>query len=108
MFSEIENIDNLGIRIIRVKNKMVLKVEQKNELIRNFNALKELYNYEFVEEESLFQILNQVAENMYNYTLADEYSSDHDKYKNHILRSALKEEHNKSLTKLLLHKGSFL
>ncbi|MCG3257800.1 MAG: hypothetical protein KAU62_16965 [Candidatus Heimdallarchaeota archaeon] len=87
---------------------MVLKIKQKNELIRKFKALKELYNYEFVEEESLFQILNQVAENMYNYTLANEYSSDHNKYENHILRTALKEEHNKSLSKLLLHKGSFL
>ncbi len=87
---------------------MVLKIEQKNKLIRNFKALKELFNYEFVEEESLFQILNQVAENMYNYTLADEYSKDHDKYEDHILRTALKNEHNKSLSKLLLHKGSFL
>jgi hypothetical protein len=87
---------------------MVLKVDQKNELIRSFRALKELYDFEFVEEENLFQILTQVAENMYNYDLAHEYSSDHDKYENHLLRTALKQEQDASLSKLLLHKGSFL
>ena len=87
---------------------MVLKVDQRNELIRSFRTLKELYNFEIVEEENLFQILTQVAENMYNYNLAHEYSSDHDKYENHLLRTALKNEQDSSLSKLLLYKGSFL
>jgi hypothetical protein len=32
---------------------MAVKLEQKNELLKNFNALKALYNLEFVEEQSL-------------------------------------------------------
>ena len=87
---------------------MVLKVEQKNELIRSFEALKELYKYEFVEEENLFQLLTQVAENMFNYNLANEYSADYDKYEQHLLRQTFSEERHKNMTKLLLHKGSFL
>ncbi|MCE7742838.1 MAG: hypothetical protein GOP50_10325 [Candidatus Heimdallarchaeota archaeon] len=83
-------------------------MEQKNEIIRSFKALKELYKYEFVEEENLFQLLTQVAENMFNYNLASEYSADHHIYEQHLLHQAFSEERNKNMTSLLLHKGSFL
>jgi len=87
---------------------MVLKVEQRNEILRSFKALKELYKYEFVEEENLFQLLTQVAENMFNYNLANEYSADSHIYEQHLLKEAISKERNNNLTKLLLHKGSFL
>ncbi len=90
------------------EKKVVLKVEQKYELIRSFEALKELYKYEFDEEENLFQLLTQVAENMFNYNLANEYSADYHIYEQHLLRQSFSEERNKSMTKLLLHKGSLL
>lgn len=87
---------------------MVLNVEQKNEIIRSFRTLKELYNYEFGEEENLFQLLIQVAENMFNYKLANEYSADTHIYEQHLLRKVIKNERDRSLTDLLLLKGSFL
>ena len=83
-------------------------MEQKNEIIRSFNALKELYKYEFDEEENLFQLLTQVAENMFNYNLANEYSADYEIYEQHLLLQAYSEERTNSLTNLLLHKGSLL
>ena len=87
---------------------MVLKIEQKNEILRSFKALKELHNLEFVEEENLFQLLTQVAENMFNYNLANEYSADQHIYDQHILQQEFSEERNQSLTNLLLHKGSLI
>ena len=87
---------------------MVLKIEQRNEILRSFKALKELYNYEFVEEENLFQLLTQVAENMYNYDLANEYSADYKIYEQHLLHEAYSQERNNNMATLLLHKGSLL
>lgn len=87
---------------------MVLRIEQRNEIIRSFKALKELYNYEFVEEENLFQLLTQVAENMYNYDLGNEYSADYKVYEQHLLQNAYSEERNKNMASLVLHKGSLL
>ncbi len=87
---------------------MVLRVEQKNEIIRSFKALKEIYEYEFVEEENLFQLLTQVAENMLNYNLDNEYSADHQIYEQHLLQKKISQERTKHLTTLILHKGSLL
>lgn len=87
---------------------MVLRVEQKNEIIRSFKALKEIYEYEFVEEENLFQLLTQVAENMLNYNLDNEYSADQHIFEQHLLRKKISQERNKHLTSLILHKGSLL
>ena len=87
---------------------MVLKVEHRNEIIRSFKALKELYKFEFVEEENLFQLLTQVAENMFNYNLANEYSADSKIYEQHLLHKAVSEERTQNLTNLLLHKGSLI
>ena len=87
---------------------MVLKIEQRNEILRSFKALKELYEFEFVEEENLFQLLSQVAENMFNYDLANEYSADYKIYEQHLLQEAYSKERNNNMTNLLLHKGSLI
>ncbi len=87
---------------------MAIKVEHRVELFNNFNALKELFDYEFVEEEELTHLLEQLAENMYNYNLAKDYSPDYDHYHNHKLREQLNNERNKALSSLALHRGSFL
>ncbi len=87
---------------------MAIKVEHRVELFNNFNALKELFNYEFIEEEDLNHLLEQLAENMYNYNLSKDYSPDYDHYHNHKLREQLSKERNKALSSLALLKGSFL
>ena len=87
---------------------MAIKVEHRVELFNNFNALKELFDYEFLEEENLNHLLEQLAENMYNYNLAKDYSPDYDHYHNHKLREQLNSERNKSLSSLAYHRGSFL
>lgn len=87
---------------------MVLRVEHKNELIRNFNALKEINNIEIVEEEELLQLLNQLSETMFNYSLANEYSPDHDHLLNYNVKKSLNNEKDKALSKIILHKGSFI
>ena len=85
--------------------KMAVKLEQKNELLKNFNALKALYDLEFVEEENLNNLLNQLAENVYTYNLRNEYP-DMKHYQNYQLRQELENDRNRSLSKLLLHRGS--
>jgi len=87
---------------------MVLRVEQRNEILRSFKALKELYKFEFVEEENLFQLLTQVAENMFNYNLANEYSADYKIYEQHLLQEAYSAERRANMKNLLLHKGSLI
>ena len=87
---------------------MVLRVEHKNELIRNFNALKEISNIEIVEEEELLQLLSQLSETMFNYNLANEYSPDHDHLLNNNIKKSLRNEKDKALSMIILHNGSFL
>jgi len=87
---------------------MAIKVEHKAELFNNFNALKELFNYEFVEEEDLNHLLEQLAENMYNYNLSKDYSPDYIHYHNHLLRDQLSKERTQALSSLAYLRGSFL
>ena len=84
---------------------MAVRYEQKNELLKNFNALKALYDLEFVEEENLSNLLNQLAENMYNNDLSKAYP-DMKHYQNYNLRQSVENDRNRSLSKLVLHRGS--
>ncbi|MCG3224083.1 MAG: hypothetical protein H7647_06425 [Candidatus Heimdallarchaeota archaeon] len=86
---------------------MAVKLEQKNELLKNFNALKALYNLEFVEEENLSDLLDQLAENMYNNTadLSKAYP-DMKHYQNYRLKQSLENDRNRSIAKLVLFRGS--
>lgn len=86
---------------------MAVKLEQKNELLKNFNALKALYNLEFVEEENLSDLLNQLAENMYNNNtdLSKAYP-DMKHYQNYRLKQSLENDRNRSIAKLVLFRGS--
>ena len=84
---------------------MAVKLEQKNELLKNFNALKALYNLEFVEEENLNNLLNQLAENIYNNDLSKAYP-DMKYYQNYRLRQSVENDRNRSLSKLVLYRGS--
>jgi hypothetical protein len=47
-------------------------IAEKNELVKQFHAVKELSNYRFVEEENLFELVTQLAENMYEHAVFDE------------------------------------
>ena len=84
---------------------MAVKFEQKNELLKSFNALKALYDLEFVEEENLSDLLNQLAENMYNYNQNSEFP-DNKHYQNYRLRQSLKNEKAQALAKMVLYRGS--
>ncbi|MHA1346605.1 MAG: hypothetical protein ACTSVO_04120 [Candidatus Heimdallarchaeaceae archaeon] len=86
---------------------MAVKLEQKNELLKNFNALKALYDLEFVEEENLSNLLNQLAENMYNNDLSKAYP-DMKHYQNYRLRQSVENDKNRSIYKLILHRSSLL
>jgi uncharacterized protein YpuA (DUF1002 family) len=86
---------------------MAVKLEQKNELLKNFNALKALYNLEFVEEEKLIDLLNQLAENMYNNnTDLSKVYPDMKHYQNYRLKQSVENDRNRSLSKLILYRGS--
>ena len=87
---------------------MVLRVDHKNELIKNFHALKDINNIEFVEEENLLDLLTQLSETMYNYTLSNDYSPDHDHYIDYQVKSSLRIEKDYALSQIILHRGSFL
>ena len=80
---------------------------QQNELIKSFNALKEMKNIEFVEEENLFTLLTQLSETLYNQEKQKE-SSELQAYKVHKIKQDLKTERNKAIGEIALLRGSFL
>ena len=86
---------------------MASKNEYRNELIRSVKNLKEIYHYEFTDEEKLFTLLDQLAETMFECQY-DRYKCPGYKiFQKHNIKKSLMKEKDKALSQILYHKGSF-
>ena len=84
------------------------RTEQKDVFIKSFKNLKNLYDLDFLEEEQLSKIINQVAEILFEGEIR--YQNDHSKhiYMNGKIERQLRREKDYAFRMILLHKGSLL
>ncbi|MCG3215681.1 MAG: hypothetical protein KAS63_03125 [Candidatus Heimdallarchaeota archaeon] len=87
---------------------MVSKSEYKNELIKSVKTIKAMNNYEFVDEDNLFSLLDQLAEALFESQIDSSENPGQKIFRNHEIRNSLREEKDRALLTLLLHKGSFI
>ena len=86
---------------------MASKNEYRNELIKSVKNLKEIYHYEFTDEEKLFTLLDQLVETLFECQY-DSYKCPGFKiFQNHNIKKSLRKEKDEALSKILYHKGSF-
>lgn len=84
--------------------KMAASIAEKKDIVRQFDAVKQLFDYKFLEEESLSKLVDQLAENMYEHVSVEENQD----YLNYKLNKQLKKERDKARGLVVLHRGSFL
>jgi len=84
--------------------KMAASIAEKKDIVKQFNAVKQLFNYKFVEEESLSQLVDQLAENMYEHVSVEENQD----YLNYNLRKQIKKERDRARSLAVLYRGSFI
>ena len=84
--------------------KMAASIAEKKDMLKQFDAVKQLFDYKFVEEESLSKLVNQLAENMYEHVSVEENQD----YLNYKLLKQLKKERDQARGLVVLHRGSFL
>ena len=87
--------------------KVVSKNEYKNELIRSVKNLKEIYHYEFTDEDKLFTLLDQLAETLFECQYDNNKCPGSKILNNHNINESLRKEKDIALSKILYHKGSF-
>ena len=83
---------------------MAASLAEKKDMLKQFDAVKQLFDYKFVEEESLSKLVNQLAENMYEHVSVEENQD----YLNYKLLKQLKKERDQARGLVVLHRGSFL
>ncbi|NPD89562.1 MAG: hypothetical protein HGN29_12655 [Asgard group archaeon] len=84
--------------------KLAASIAEKKDIVKQFDAVKQLFNYKFVEEENLSQLVTQLAENMYEHVSVEENQD----YLNYKLWKQLKKERDRARGLVVLHRGSFL
>ncbi len=94
----------------RVKQvvKMSKRIEQKEVFIKSFKNLKNLYNFDFIEEEQLSKIINQIAEVLFEGETKSQNNHSIQIYNNDILERQLRRERDHAINMITLHKGSLL
>ena len=87
---------------------MSKRIEQKDVFIKSFKNLKNLYDFDFLEEEQLSKIINQIAELLYEGEIKSQ--NDHSKqiYLNDKIKRQLRRERDHAINMIMLHRGSFL
>ncbi len=87
---------------------MSKRIEQKDVFIKSFKNLKNLYDYDFIEEEQLSKIINQIAEVLFEGEIKSQ--NDHSKqiYMNDKIERQLRRERDQAINMIMLHKGSLL
>ncbi|MHA1667561.1 MAG: hypothetical protein ACTSUR_02790 [Candidatus Heimdallarchaeaceae archaeon] len=83
-----------------------MKLEQK-QFIRNFNAIREMYGIDIVEEENLVKLLQQLEDTMV-YTQKNESKSKLNVYAEHKINDQLRFERAESFKAIMFHKGTLL
>ncbi|MHA2308704.1 MAG: hypothetical protein ACXABJ_05465 [Candidatus Heimdallarchaeaceae archaeon] len=83
---------------------MAASIAEKKDIVKQFNAVKQLFNYKFVEEENLTQLVDQLAENMYEHVSVEENQD----YLNYKLRKQIKKERDQARSLAVLYRGSYI
>ncbi len=83
---------------------MAASIAEKKDIVKQFDAVKQLFDYKFVEEANLTQLVDQLAENMYEHVSVEENQD----YLNYKLRKQLKKERDRARGLVVLHTSSFL
>ncbi len=81
-------------------------IENKNHLLKSYNALKELYRFEFAKEENILKLLNQLSEFIYREEREQKNSKEFQAYRTNILTQEFRRDRDKAISKIALHRGS--
>jgi hypothetical protein len=87
---------------------MSKRIEQKDIFIKSFKNLKYLYDYDFIEEDQLSKIINQIAELLYEGEIKSQNNHSKQIYMNDKIKRQLRREKDQALNMIMLHRGSFL
>ena len=85
---------------------MALTTENKNHLLKSYNVLKELYRFEFADEENILKLLNQLSEFVYREEREQKNSKEFQAYRTNILTNELRRDRDKAIGKIALHRGA--
>jgi hypothetical protein len=80
-------------------------LENKNHLLKSYNTLKELYRFEFANEENILRLLNQLSEFVYREEREQKNSKEFQAYRTNILTQELRRDRDKAVGKITLHSG---
>jgi len=85
---------------------MALTAENRSHLLKSYNALKELYRFDFAEEENILKLLNQLSEFTYREERKNQNSKEFQAYRTNILTGELRRDRDKAIDKITLHRGN--
>ncbi len=80
-------------------------LENKNHLLKSYNALKELYRFDFADEENILKLLNQLSELTYHEEKKRKKSIEYQAYRTNILTHEFRRDRDKAIGKIALHRG---
>ena len=84
------------------------RIDQKETFIQSFKNLKNLYDYDFIEEEQLSKIINQIAEILFEGEIKSQQRHSMQVYENDKIKRQLRKERDRAVNMFILHKGSLL
>ena len=84
------------------------RIDQKETFIQSFKNLKNLYDYDFIEEEQLSKIINQIAEILFEGEIKSQQHHSMQVYENDKIKRQLRKERDRAVNMFILHKGSLL
>jgi hypothetical protein len=89
------------------KNTKLIKQNFKENIIRSYSVLQEVYNFEFQNEDDLFTLLNQLGECLLVQVSAPYNIKDIERHIDYKLTTRLQRERELALCEIVLHRGSF-
>jgi len=90
---------------MRDKTKLVNQNFREN-IIRSYSVLQEVYNFEFQKEDHLFTLLNQLGECLLVQNSAPYNFKDIKRHIDYKLTTRLQRERELALSEIVLHKGA--
>ena len=84
---------------------MASTLENSNQLLKSYNALKELYRFEFAEEENILKLLNQLSEFVYREERKQKNSKEFQVYRTNFLTQEFQRDRDKAIGKIAMHRG---
>ncbi|MFW9852174.1 MAG: hypothetical protein ACFFDS_04495 [Candidatus Thorarchaeota archaeon] len=84
---------------------MVSIIENKDHLIKSYNTLKELYKYDFAEEQNILKLFNQLTEFNYSEEKKRKNSKEFQAYRTNFLTKDIRRDRDEATNKITLHRG---